>query len=99
MPGPLKSREVATRQQSCGAEQSKPIKTRERRTAFSRSSSLRVRTVSASVAVSSEEGEKALQIVEAKLRTRATTRRKKIIRDFEHLQAAIASARVRLSLA
>ena len=70
-----------------------------RSTAFSRSRSVRVRTESASMAVSSEDGARALQIVEAMLRIRARTRwTTGIIRDFEHLSAAIASARPRLGL-
>jgi hypothetical protein len=52
-----------------------------RRTASSRSRSLRVRMVSASAAVSSDDGKKPFQMVEAMLRTRVTTRRKRIIQD------------------
>jgi len=48
-------------------------------------------------AVCFNEDTRAFQIAKAMLRTRAMTRRTKIIQDFEHLRAAIASARVRLS--
>jgi hypothetical protein len=53
--------------------------------------------VSASAEVSPDDGTKTFQIVEAMLRTRATTRQKKIIQEFEHLRAAVASSRIRLS--
>jgi hypothetical protein len=69
-----------------------------RRTAFSRSRSVRLRTLSPSAAVSSADSAKALQIAEAILRTRATRRwTTEIIRDFEHLRATIASVNARLS--